>query len=121
MVNFQPKYDCQYILFLVCAQMTEYFPTKGRGLGSRCLSPLLFQQYFSYIVAVSFIGGGNRNTRRIPQSCRNSLTNFITCCIGLVRFEITLLVVIGTDCTGSCKSKYHVITTPSNKELISSK
>ena len=23
-----------------------------------------FQQYFSYIVAVSFIGGGNRNTQR---------------------------------------------------------
>jgi hypothetical protein len=25
-----------------------------------------FQQYFSYIVAVSFIGGGNRRTRRKP-------------------------------------------------------
>ena len=34
-----------------------------------------FQQYFSYIVAVSFIGGGNR---RNPQICRKSLTNFIT-------------------------------------------
>jgi hypothetical protein len=31
-----------------------------------------FQQYFSYIVAVNFIGGGNWNTRRKP------LTNFIT-------------------------------------------
>jgi hypothetical protein len=29
-----------------------------------------FQQYFSYIVAVSFIGGGNRSTRRrIPLTC----------------------------------------------------
>ena len=26
-------------------------------------------------------------------------------------FELTTLVVIGTDCTGSCKSKYHPITT----------
>jgi hypothetical protein len=26
-------------------------------------------------------------------------------------FEITILVVTGTDCTGSCKSKYHKITT----------
>jgi hypothetical protein len=34
-----------------------------------------FQQYFSYIVAVSFIGGGNR---RKPPTCRKSLTNFIT-------------------------------------------
>jgi hypothetical protein len=31
-----------------------------------------FQQYFSYIVAVSFIGGG---TRRKPLTCRKSLTN----------------------------------------------
>jgi hypothetical protein len=38
-----------------------------------------FQQYFSYIVSVSFIGGGNR--RKSP-TCRKSLTNFITyCCI----------------------------------------
>jgi hypothetical protein len=27
------------------------------------------------------------------------------------RFDLTTLVVIGTDCTGSCKFKYHTITT----------
>ena len=37
-----------------------------------------FQQYFSYIVAVSCIGGGNRRTQRKPPICRKSLTNFIT-------------------------------------------
>ena len=37
-----------------------------------------FQQYFSYIVAVSFIGGGNRRTQRKSLTCRKSLTNFIT-------------------------------------------
>ena len=26
-------------------------------------------------------------------------------------FELTSLVVIGTDCIGSCKSNYHTITT----------
>jgi len=26
------------------------------------------------------------------------------------RFELTTSVVIGTDCTGSCKSNYHTIT-----------
>jgi len=36
------------------------------------------QQYFNYIVAVSFICGGNRNTQRKPPTCRKSLTNFIT-------------------------------------------
>jgi hypothetical protein len=30
-----------------------------------------FQQYFSYIMAVSFIGGGNRTTLRKPPTCRN--------------------------------------------------
>ena len=36
------------------------------------------RQYFSYIVAVSFIGGGNQNTWRKPPTCHKSLTNFIT-------------------------------------------
>ena len=60
---------------------------------------------------VSFIGGRSRNTRRKPPTCRKSLTNFITCCIEYTLpwtgFEITTLVKIGTDCTGSCKSTYH--------------
>ena len=33
------------------------------------------QQYFSYIVVVSFIAGGNRSTRRGLPTCRKSLTN----------------------------------------------
>jgi hypothetical protein len=39
---------------------------------------MVFQQYFSYIVAVSFIGGGNWSTLEKPPTCRKSLTNFIT-------------------------------------------
>jgi hypothetical protein len=34
-----------------------------------------FQQYFSLIVVLSFIGGGKR---RKPLTCHNSLTNVIT-------------------------------------------
>jgi hypothetical protein len=37
-----------------------------------------FQQYFSYIVVVGFIGGGNWSTQRKPLTFRKSLTNFIT-------------------------------------------
>ena len=37
-----------------------------------------FQQYFIYIVAVSFNGGGSRSTQRKPSTYRKSLTNFIT-------------------------------------------
>jgi hypothetical protein len=49
-----------------------------------------FQIYFSYIVAISFIGGGYHSTRRNPPT----------------------LLVFGTDCIGSCKSNYHTIATP---------
>ena len=42
--------------------------------GLWCLTP----QYFSYIVVVSFIDGGNRSTQRKPPISRKSLTNFIT-------------------------------------------
>ena len=37
-----------------------------------------FHQYFSYILVVIYIGGGNQTTRRKPPTCRKSLTNFIT-------------------------------------------
>ena len=37
-----------------------------------------FQQYFSYIVAVSFIGGGNRSTRRKhPTSHYKTLSHYV--------------------------------------------
>jgi hypothetical protein len=66
-------------------------------------------------VAVSFIGGGNQSSQRKPPICRKSLTNFISCCIEYISpwatLELTTLVVIGTDCIGSCSSNYHRITT----------
>ena len=51
-----------------------------------------------------------------PSTCHMSLTNFITqFCIAeytsqWAGFELTLLVVIATNCIGSCKSNYHTIT-----------
>ena len=42
---------------------------------------MVFQQYFSYIVVVNFIGGGKRSTWRKPPTCCKSLTNLINCCI----------------------------------------
>ena len=80
-----------------------------------CLTP--FQQYFRYIVAVSFIGGGNRKTRENHRStCRNishwqTLSHNVVYTLPWSRFELTTSVVIGTDCIGSCKSNYHTITT----------
>ena len=63
----------------------------------------VFQQYFSYIMEISFIDGGNLSTWRISKTCCKSLTNSIKqCCIEYTSqwtgFELTTLVVIGTDC-----------------------
>jgi hypothetical protein len=38
-----------------------------------------FQQYFSYIVVVSFIGGRSRRARREPPTMGKQLVSFITC------------------------------------------
>jgi hypothetical protein len=60
-----------------------------------------------YIVAVNFIGGGNRRTQRKPPTCCKSLKKIST-----VEFELTTLVVIDTDCTGSwIYNNLHMITT----------
>jgi len=69
-----------------------------------------FQQYFSYIVAVSFIGGGNRRTRRKPPQVTDKLYHIMLYTSPCSRYELTTSVVIGTDCIGSCKSNYHTIT-----------
>ena len=70
----------------------------------------------SWLYSVSFIGGGNRSTRRKPPTCRKSVTNLINIILYRVHlacagFELTTLVLICTDCIGSCKSNYHTITT----------
>ena len=67
-----------------------------------------FQQYFSYTVVVSFISGGNQSSRRKPTDLAQ-----VTDTLYHIMFdressiELTTIVVIGTDCRGSCKSNYH--------------
>ena len=61
---------------------------------------------------------------RNPPTCRKSLTNYITkCCIKYTSpcsgFELTTpAVVIGTDCTCSCKSNYNMITTTTARNIF---
>ena len=75
-----------------------------------------FQQSFNDIVAVSFIGGGNRSTRRktpdLPK-ITDKLYHIMLyrehlACAG---FELSKLVLVGIDYIGSCKSNYHTTTT----------
>jgi hypothetical protein len=39
---------------------------------------ITLSKYFSYIVVVSFIGGGKQSTWRKPPTCRKALKNIIT-------------------------------------------
>jgi hypothetical protein len=68
--------DCHVIWMDVLVDKDNHHPRHWSDLQSRVERP--FQQYFSYIVAVSFTGGGNRSIWRKPPTCRKSLTNFIT-------------------------------------------
>jgi hypothetical protein len=67
-----------------------------------------FQQYFSYIVAVSFIGGGNRSHW---QTLSHNVVSSIEYTLPWTRFKLTTIVVIAIDCTGSSKYIYHMSTT----------
>ena len=77
-----------------------------------------FQHYFSYMVAVRFIGGVNRRypekiTDLPPTSHWQILSHNVVSSTPCNKrgFELTTLVMIGTDCTGSYKFNYHTITT----------
>jgi hypothetical protein len=56
---------------------------------------LLIQQYFSYIMATSFSGGGSRSTWREPPTLGKQLVNFITCgCELSAPFFVTHTVLV---------------------------
>ena len=65
---------------------------------------------FSYIVAVSVFGGGNRSTEaKTTDKLYHIMLNQVhLACAG---FELPTLVVMYTDCIGSCNSNYHTIAT----------
>jgi len=69
-IRFQLAYNINHHFKHLCSTSTNV------GLFDCLLDGV--QQYYSYIVAVSFIGGGNPSTQRKPQTCRKWLTNFIT-------------------------------------------
>ena len=75
------------------------------------VSFIVFNATFNNL-SVNFIGGGNRKTQKITPTFNKSLTNVRHIVVSSTpRHERTMLLVIGTDCTGSCKSNYHTITT----------
>jgi hypothetical protein len=75
----------------------------------------ILQKIFQLYRGSQFYWWGNQSTRRKSPTYRKSLTNCITYyCIEYtspwVRFELTTLLVIGTNCICSYKHNYHTIT-----------
>jgi hypothetical protein len=71
--------DHRYEISMVQMAMAIFPITSNYSFISRQqdLTPL-FNNIKVTVYIVSFIGGGNRNTRRKLPTCRKSLTNFIT-------------------------------------------
>jgi hypothetical protein len=68
MVNFETNSNCQYHMSSSERKASNTFE---QWLGSRSLTPP--SSLLSYVVAVGFIGGGDRSIRRKAPTCRKSL------------------------------------------------
>jgi hypothetical protein len=70
--------------------------------------------------SVSFVGetGVPRENHRPVASHWPTLSHNVVSSTPRVRFDLIALVVICTDCIGSCKSNYHTITTTTCKKRV---
>ena len=75
------------------------------------------QQYFCYIVAVSFICEGNQGPWENHRSVTDKLDHIMLYRVqDGAGFEFPTLVMIGTDCISSCKSSYYTINTTTARQ-----
>ena len=81
------------------------------GLGLWCLTLLstIFQLYRGGQFLLEETGVPEENHRPVASDQQTWSHNVVSST--WTGFKLTTLVVIGTDCTGSCKSNYHTITT----------
>jgi hypothetical protein len=71
---------------------------------------MMFDQYFSYIFEVSFIGWAEYLGKTTNlQEVTDKLYQIMLCTSPWAGFELTTSVVIGTDCIGCYKSNYRMI------------
>jgi len=81
---------------------------------------MVFNATFNNISVISWLsvllvketGVSGENHRPVASHCQTlSHIMLYRVHLALTGLKLTTLVVIGTDCTGSCKSNYHTITT----------
>jgi hypothetical protein len=79
-IRYQLRDDSQAVWWMTTTYIRAYCGSWHKYILFVCLMVFnaTFKQYVSYIVAINFICGGNRRTRRKPPTCRKSLTNFTT-------------------------------------------
>jgi hypothetical protein len=67
--------------------------------------------FHEILVKIAWLhSGGNRSNRRKPLTCCNHIMLYRVH-LAWAGFKLATLVVISTDCIGSCKSNYYTITT----------
>ena len=123
--SFQFPFHFQFInedhtSYQVCVRESMYCHQMGvsPGLKSNRLVvvwSMVFNLTFNNISviswAVSFIGGGKPEYPDKTTDLSQNTDKVYHIILYRTGFELTTLVVIGTDCTGRCTSNYHTITT----------
>ena len=95
-INNQLLFHCLYILFIVKSSMLVRVDVLGVLL-------------ICYLVCKNIYRWYTENTIDLSQ-LTDKLYHIILYTSPWLRFELTTLVVIDTDCLGSCKSNYYTIT-----------
>ena len=72
---------------------------------------MVFSATFNNIPAILWWSVLLVEETRVPEGNHRHVTSHWQTLSPLAGFKLTTLVVIGTDCTSSCKSNYHTITT----------
>ena len=108
-----PKAILVYIIWLQLYQRTLKCEQRNKLFG---LWYMVFNTTFKNISDISrrsvlLVEETGENRRSVTSHWQTLSHNIVSCRLPWTGLELTTLVMTGTDCTGTCKSNYHAITT----------